>query len=100
MVRLLYKPFGFILGFIAGRIAAKLFGAVWAAVDRDAEGMTPPRSTEPDAPLGKAIAASLIEGATYAGTKALVDRAGVRGFHYLTGFWVGDKPQGEDVAKS
>lgn len=96
MVRLLYKPFGILLGVIAGKVAAKLFAALWAAVDRDAEGVTPPRPTEAGAPVGKAIAASVIEGATYAGTKAVVDRAGVRGFHYLTGFWVGQKPKGTD----
>ncbi|MTD46555.1 DUF4235 domain-containing protein [Conexibacter sp. W3-3-2] len=92
MGRLLYKPFGIVFSVLAGKIAAKLFTAIWAALDKDASDGRPPRPTEPNAPVGKAIAATAIEAATYAGTRAAFDRAGVRTFHYLTGVWAGPKP--------
>lgn len=92
MGRLLYKPFGIVFSVVAGKVAAKIFMAIWAAVDKDADGIRPPRATEADAPVGKAIAATAIEAATYAGTRAAFDRAGVRTFHYFTGVWAGPKP--------
>jgi len=92
MGRLLYKPFGIVLGVVAGKLAASLFASIWTAIDKDSTDGTPPRPGEKDAPVGKAIAATAIEAATYAGTKAAVDRAGIRGFQYFTGFWAGPKP--------
>ncbi len=92
MGRLLYKPFGILFSVAAGKLAAKLFTSIWAAVDKDSTDGRPPRPTEADAPVGKAIAATAIEAATYAGTRAAFDRAGVRTFHHLTGVWAGPKP--------
>lgn len=93
MARLLYKPFGFLVGFIAGKLAAKVFALVWGRVDPQDTGALPPRTTEIDAPVGKAVAAAVVEGAAYMGTRALVDRVGLRTFYYLTGLWAGDKPE-------
>lgn len=95
MARLLYKPFGFIVSFAAGRIAAKVFAFVWARVDPEDTGAMPPRATEIDAPMGKAIAAAVVEGAAYMGTRAVVDRVGLNAFYRLTGLWAGDKPQAD-----
>ncbi|WP_372789048.1 DUF4235 domain-containing protein [Paraconexibacter sp.] len=92
MGRLLYKPFGIVFSVVAGKLAAKLFTSIWVALDKDSDDGTPPRPTEAGAPVGKAVAASAIEAATYAGTKAAFDRMGVRAFHYFTGIWAGPKP--------
>lgn len=95
MARLLYKPFGIVLSIVAVKIAGRIFHVVWKTVDKDAPDGVPPRATEASAPLGKAIAATAVEAATYAGTKAAFDRFGVRAFYYLTGFWAGSKERGK-----
>jgi hypothetical protein len=98
MGRLLYKPFGIVLGVIASKLAGKVFRALWTAVDKDSLDGTPPRPTQADAPVAKAVAATAIEAATYAGTQAAFDRVGVRSFHYLTGIWAGPKDKKEERA--
>jgi len=95
MGRLLYKPFGIVLSIVASKLAGKAFRALWSAVDRDSIDGTPPRPTAAGAPVGKAVAATAIEAATYAGTQAAIDRAGVRSFYYLTGIWAGPKQKEE-----
>jgi hypothetical protein len=34
-MKLLYKPFGIVLGILAGVLSKKLFEAVWGILDRD-----------------------------------------------------------------
>lgn len=96
MARLLYKPFGIIAGLIAARIAADLFEAIWRAVDRNGDGVAP-QATLRDATPARAVGAAALEAATFAGTKALVDRASLRTFEHLTGAWAGAKPPKEQT---
>lgn len=91
MGRLLYKPFGIVLSVLASKLAARMFRATWSALDADSVDGKPPRPAQADAPAGKAVAASAIEAATYAGTQAMIDRAGMRAFQHLTGLWAGPK---------
>lgn len=90
MARLIYKPFGIIAGLIAARLAATLFDVIWQKVDRS--GLGAPKPTQRDTSTTRAVSAAAIEAATFAGTKVVVDRAGLRTFEHLTGAWAGAKP--------
>lgn len=86
-MKILYRPFGIIAGIIGARIARKVFQAIWARIDQHA----PPRASTENATLPKVIGAAAIEAATTAATRAAVDRASLKCFHFLTGIWAGEK---------
>lgn len=86
-MKLLYKPFGIIIGIVAGILARKAFNEVWARID-DRE---PPEATTQEASWGKVLGAAAVQGTTFAVTKAAVNRSGAKGFHWLTGIWPGEK---------
>jgi hypothetical protein len=86
-MKLLYKPFGIVLGIIAGLIGRKLFDAAWGKIDQQ----EPPEATTEEAPWGKVIAAAALQGAIFAGVRAAVNRSGAKGFAHLTGVWPGEK---------
>ncbi|HSC03477.1 MAG TPA: DUF4235 domain-containing protein [Solirubrobacteraceae bacterium] len=90
-MKILYKPFGIIAGLIGARIATAIFKAVWARIDEE----EPPKPTTEDASFPKVVAAAALEAATMASIGAVVDRAGARAFHHLTGFWPGEKQEDE-----
>jgi hypothetical protein len=94
MGKLIYKPFGIVIGILAGLLAKRLFGAVWGVFDKE----EPPKPTTQEAPWGKVLAAAAVQGVTFKITRALVDRAGANGFNYLTGIWPGDRYQEESQA--
>lgn len=94
MAKLLYKPFGIVLALVTGKLASALFDAVWPKLDRAGDG-TVPAPTEKNASAGRAVAATAVQAATYAGTKTAVDRFGVRLFYHLTGLWAGDPSAAE-----
>ena len=91
MARLIFKPFLLISSLIASRLAGTLFEKIWQKLDRKGDG-TVHSATERDASVGRAVAGSMVQAATFAGTQAVVNRASVRAIHHFTGFWVGDKP--------
>jgi hypothetical protein len=91
-MKLLYKPFGIVAGVVGAKLGQNVFKTLWGQIDESDE---PPRPKTRDASLGKVVAASALEAATLAGVAALIDRLGMRWFHYLTGIWPGDQP--EDV---
>lgn len=86
-MKILYKPFGIVAGIIGGRLARKIFESVWAHIDN----RPPPKPGTEHTDVPKAIAAVAIEAATYAATRAAVDRASLKWFQHLTGIWAGDK---------
>ena len=99
MAKLLYKPFGIIAGLIAGKLATQIFNALWAKIDPEGEEKGPqPKLRE--TPAAKAVAGTALQAATFAGTKAVVDRASLRTFEHFTGAWAGDKPPKQEPAAS
>lgn len=86
-MKLLYKPFGIIAGLVGGLLARRIFDAIWSAVDDEA----PPKPTVEHTSWPRVISAAVLQGATFSATKAVVDRAGARGFQHLVGVWPGDK---------
>ncbi|MGB2710230.1 MAG: DUF4235 domain-containing protein [Conexibacter sp.] len=92
-MRLLYKPFGLLAGLLGGLLARRLFSAIWGRID-DAE---PPKATTERASWPRVVGAAALEGATFAATRAAVDRAGAKSFAHVVGIWPGerepDRPQ-------
>jgi hypothetical protein len=87
MARVLYKPFGLIFGVLGGLVAGAVFKRLWRAVAHEEEA---PKATDARKGWGEVIAAATVEGAVFGSVKALVDRAGARGFERLTGAWPGE----------
>jgi uncharacterized protein DUF4235 len=91
-VKLLFIPFSVIGGLIAGFFGKKLFEQLWGVID-DQE---PPEPEHRDAPFGKIVVASALEGAVFRGTRAAVDHQMRRAFAALTGTWPGEEePEAE-----
>ncbi len=99
MAKLLYKPFGIVLAIVTGKLAGALFDAVWPRLDRHGDGHVP-GPTERGASPGRAVAATAVQAATYAGTKAAVDRFGVHVFHHVTGLWAGTRSPEEEAERA
>src|ERR671928_2017125 len=93
-MKLVYKPFGIVLGILAGLVSQKLFNAVWGIFDKE----EPPKPTTEEADWPKVIAAAAVQGITFRVTRATVDRLGAQGFRYFTGIWPGEKQQAEGQA--
>ena len=86
MARVLYKPFGLIVGVLGGIVARAIFKRVWAAVPNEEEA---PEATDERRGWGEVVAAAAAEGAVFGSVKAAIDRAGARGFANITGAWPG-----------
>jgi pectin methylesterase-like acyl-CoA thioesterase len=86
-MKLLYKPFGMLAGIAGGMLARRVFDAVWSRID-DAE---PPTATTERAGVARIVGAAALQGATFAATRAAVDRAGARTFAHLFGVWPGER---------
>ena len=93
-MKLIYKPFGIVLGIIAGLLSKKLFDAAWGVIDKE----EPPKPTTLQTTWPKVIGAAVVEGVTFKVTRAAVDRAGAKGFAAVTGFWPGEKKPDESEA--
>ena len=61
-MKLLYKPFGIVLGVVAGLLSQKLFNVVWGLFDKE----EPPKPTTQEADWTKVIAAAAVQGVTFA----------------------------------
>ena len=96
-MKLIYKPFGLIIGISSGLVASKIFSAIWGIFDKE----EPPKPTTRDATWPKVLGAAAVQGVTFKVTRALVDRNMARGFAFLTGSWPGpEKPDESSAAKA
>jgi hypothetical protein len=86
-VKLIYKPFGIILGILAGIAGRQVFNVVWGKLDEE----EPPEATTEEARWVKVITAAALQGAIFAAVRAAVNRAGAKGYSHLTGVWPGEK---------
>ena len=84
---LIYKPIAVALGLIAGFLSKKIFDQVWGLID-DRE---PPKANTELATWPKVLAAAAVQGVTFRVTRAVVERAGAKGFANLTGTWPGER---------
>lgn len=86
-MKLVYKPFGIIMGILAGLLSKRIFDFIWTKIDDE----DPPKATTKVSPLPKVLAAAALQGVTFKVVRAGVDRAGARGYEHLTGVWPGEK---------
>lgn len=91
-MKLLYKPFGLLAGIVGGLVARRVFDALWGRID-DAE---PPSPTTERASWPRVLGAAALQGATFATTRAAVDRAGAKSFAHLFGIWPGEREPDPD----
>ena len=85
-MKVLYKPFGLVVGLLAGLVANLLFRKLWSLASRRDD---VPAPTSKAASFGEVAAAAALQGAVMKGTRAVVDRAGAKGFEKATGTWPG-----------
>jgi len=93
-MKLIYKPFGIVLGLIAGFVSKKVFEALWGVFDHEEA----PKPTTKEADWHKVLAAAAVQGATFKITRAAVDRAGAKSWDHFFGVWPGDQRQEESQA--
>jgi len=87
VLKVLFIPFSVVGGLIAGFAGRKLFEQLWGVVD-DQE---PPEAEHREASFGKLVAAAVLEGAVFRGTRTAVDHQMRRAFAALTGTWPGEE---------
>jgi hypothetical protein len=86
-MKLIYKPFGILLGIFAGILGKSIFNQVWGLVDDE----EPPKPTTKEVSWVKVLAAAAVQGMIFRAVRVAVDRAGAVGFEHVTGFWPGEK---------
>jgi Protein of unknown function (DUF4235) len=86
-MKLLYKPFGIILGILGGLVGKRVFDFIWTKIDDE----DPPKPTTEEAQWGKILATAALQGMIFKSTRAIIDRHGANGWYYLTGAWPGEK---------
>ena len=84
--KVVYRPIGLIGSLVASSIAATLFQLVWKKVARAEDA---PTAMQSEYSMREVLVASAVRGAIVAVVKAVVSRAGARGFTKLTGAWPG-----------
>jgi hypothetical protein len=86
-MKLIYKPFGILLGVLGGIAGRQVFNQVWQKVD-DQE---PPTATTKDTSLPRLLSAVALQGAIFALVKMVVNRGGAKAWNHLFGIWPGEK---------
>jgi hypothetical protein len=86
-MKLLYKPFGIILGILAGLVGRQVFNFVWGKIDEE----EPPEATTEEAPWLKVVGAAALQGAIFAAVRSAVNSSGAKGYAHLTGVWPGER---------
>ncbi len=86
-MKLIYRPFGIILGLAAGMLSKSVFNFIWSKID-DEEA---PKATIREVSWAKVLTAAAVQGIVFQTVRAAVNRGGAKGFQYLTGVWPGEK---------
>ena len=84
---LTYRPVGLLASVAAGAVASAIFKQIWRRVADEDDA---PDALQSEYSLPKILLAAAIQGAIFAAVKALIDRAGARGYEKLTGNWPGN----------
>jgi len=87
LLKIIYRPFGIVLGLLAGLLSRRAFNIVWAKID-DEEA---PKPTVEGQSWPKVLIAAAVQGVVFQTVRAAVNRGGAEGFQWLTGVWPGKK---------
>ncbi|WP_299955522.1 DUF4235 domain-containing protein [uncultured Modestobacter sp.] len=82
-----YRPFGLLGSVLAGALSGAAFKQVWKRVAHEDDA---PGALQSEYGMREVVLAAAVQGALFGATKAVIDRAGARGFTRLTGNWPGD----------
>jgi hypothetical protein len=85
-MKLVYKPFGLVVGVLGGLAAGAAFKRIWRVVAHEDDA---PDAKDLQRGWGEVVAAAALQGAVFGAVKAAVDRAGATGFAHATGVWPG-----------
>ena len=86
-MKLIYRPFGIIMGLLAGIVGKKVFVKIWGLVDEE----DPPKPTTLETNWPKLLAAAAVQGMVFRIIRVAVDRGGAKGYAHLTGVWPGEQ---------
>ncbi|MGW1667325.1 DUF4235 domain-containing protein [Streptomyces sp. NPDC002324] len=84
--KVVYKPLGLALGALSGALAGGVFKQVWKKLGHDEDA---PDATDEGRAWREVVSAAVLQGAIFAGVKAVVDRGGAVASRRLTGTWPG-----------
>ncbi|MFE5816214.1 DUF4235 domain-containing protein [Streptomyces sp. NPDC056479] len=84
--KIAYKPVGLALGAVSGVLAGGLFKQVWKKLGHEQDA---PDATDEERTWREVLSAAVLQGAIFAGVKAVVDRGGAAATRRLTGTWPG-----------
>ncbi|WP_086752766.1 DUF4235 domain-containing protein [Streptomyces scabiei] len=84
--KIAYKPVGPALGAVSGAPAGGVFKQVWKKLGHDQDA---PDATDEGRTWREVVSAAVVQGAIFAGVKAVVDRGGAVATRRLTGAWPG-----------
>ncbi|WP_222193449.1 DUF4235 domain-containing protein [Modestobacter italicus] len=86
-LKAVYRPFGLLASVLAGALSGAVFKQVWKRVADEDDA---PGALQSEYGMREVVLAAAVQGALFGATKAVIDRAGARGFTKLTGNWPGD----------
>ncbi|WP_328349452.1 DUF4235 domain-containing protein [Streptomyces sp. NBC_00457] len=81
-----YKPVGMAMGALSGALAGAMFKEVWKRLGHEEDA---PDATDEHRTWREVVSAAVLQGAIFAGVKAVVDRGGATATRRLTGTWPG-----------
>ncbi|MFB8771326.1 DUF4235 domain-containing protein [Streptomyces broussonetiae] len=87
--KLAYKPVGLALGALSGMAAGALFKQSWKLLGHAPDTTDAPDATDEERTWREVVLAAVLQGAIFAGVKAVVDRGGATATRRLTGAWPG-----------
>jgi hypothetical protein len=85
-VKLLYKPFGVLVGGIAAVVAQMLWKRLWRVLGPEAR---PPRATDRDLSWPQVVGVSAMRGVVFGVVRAVMKRSAATAFADFTGTWPG-----------
>src|SRR5690349_8710486 len=71
-MKLIYQPFGIIMGILAGLVGKRVFNVVWGVIDDE----DPPKPTTQRVSWVRVLSAAAVQGMIFKVVRAAVDRAG------------------------
>ena len=84
--KIAYKPVGMTMGALSGVLAGGLFKQIWKKLGHEEDA---PDATDERRTWREVVSAAVLQGAIFAGVKAVVDRGGATATRRLTGAWPG-----------
>lgn len=85
VMKVIYRPFGIVLGIIAALFSKRVFLWVWSKVDDE----EPPKPTIREVSWPKVLTAAAVQGMVFSTVRAAVNRSGAELWAWLTGVWPG-----------